>query len=83
MELTLIKSDVAKVHEDCATLWAWFKIKDADDVTDEEIKNEAALEANMYTSYGGPGRRFWQDAYGKINKARTKVLVTQFTGLDI
>ena len=83
MELTLIKSDVVKVYEDTGTCYAWFKIENPEDMTDEEIKNEAAMEANMWYSYRGPGQRFYQEPYGKINKRRTKVLVTQFTGMDI
>jgi len=83
MTLIKIKNDIAKVHEDCGTWWALYKIKDLGDATDEEIKIEAMLESNMYYQYRGPGQRFYDVPHGKINKRRTKVLVTQFTGLDI
>jgi len=82
MELTLIKDGTVKVHEDCATLFAWFKVSEVGEETDEEIKNEVMLEANMYTHYGGPGRRFWHDAYVKINKTRTKVLAPPLRSLS-
>ena len=59
MTLVKIKNDIAKVHEDCATLWTLYKVKDSGDATDEEIKTEAMLESNMYYQYRGAGQRFY------------------------